>query len=342
MFNALKRLSDQYQDDAIDWLSCVVVSDSDEALHWIELKHMGERSGAGSVLWGSEESARFRARIDPPEIHIQALDFLQDRGEIDQDLRSRVAVTTLKRLLGSPVVRSKLGLDWSNQQLKAIWDEESVAKALCHVVNEIANGVINVRSVYTSEQRTAYANQLSNHIQPNQRRSAENGVPLRPSQTQQNVPQQPAGSRPRRSRTRNQLIPRDCPLNIPDPRIHDIEQELRRLIIGSFPNAVGVMFRVFIELSADDYISKNNIPVGAHVKLAGKMNAVTNHLVSVNKLTSQQAAPARTAAQGNSFLAPSITIMHQYVHNQHMFPSPADLRIGWDNLRPWIEAVWPV
>ena len=143
VLSALRRSSKKYQEVAIDSVPCAVVRDSDEARHWIELKHMGERGGAGSVLWGSEESARFRARTDPPEIHLQALDFLQDRGDIDQDYRSRVAVTTLRRLLGSPDVRSKLGLEWSDQQLKAIGDEESVAKALHYVVDDIASGNID-------------------------------------------------------------------------------------------------------------------------------------------------------------------------------------------------------
>ena len=120
VLNALRRSSKGYQDVALDSVPCAVVRDADEARHWIELKHMGERGGAGSVLWGSEESARFRARTDPPEIHLQALDFLQDRGEIDQDYRSTVAVTTLRRLLGSPDVRSKLGLEWSDQHLRQL------------------------------------------------------------------------------------------------------------------------------------------------------------------------------------------------------------------------------
>ena len=59
VLSALKRSSKAYQEVAIDSVPCAVIRDADEARHWIELKHMGERGGAGSVLWGSEESARF-------------------------------------------------------------------------------------------------------------------------------------------------------------------------------------------------------------------------------------------------------------------------------------------
>ena len=341
VLNALRRSSKGYQDVAIDSVPCAVVRDSDEARHWIELKHMGERGGAGSVLWGSEESARFRARTDPPEIHLQALDFLQDHGEIDQDYRSTVAITTLRRLLGSPDVRSKLGLEWSDQQLKAVGDEQSVAKALRYVVDDIASGNINVRSVYTREQRLAYANDFPTNLQPKQVHAAGNGVPLRSDTSSQHATKRTSG-RKKTTRARSQLIPRDCVLNVTDSRLRDIEQELRKLSVDSFPNAVSVMFRVFLELSADCYVEHAGLPTSVDAKLGTKLLEVTSHLASHKKLTRQQATPVRRAAQADSYLAPSVTVLHQYVHNPHMFPSPNELRIGWDNLQPWFIAVWSV
>ena len=339
VLNALRRCSTDYQEVAIDSVPCAVVRDADEARHWIELKHMGERGGAGSVLWGSEESARFRARTEPPEIHLQALDFLQDRGDIDQDDRSKVAVTTLRRLLGSPDVRSKLGLEWSDKQLKAVGDEESVAKALHFVVDDIASGNINVGSVYTREQRLAYANDFPSRLQPKRIRDEGDGVPLRsdpsrPSNTKR------TSTRRKAPRARSQLIPRDCVLSVTDPRLRDIEQELRKLNVESFPNAVSVMFRVFLELSADCYIEQSGLATSVDAKLGTKLLDATTHLVSHKKLTRQQATPVRRAAQSDSYLAPSVTVLHQYVHNPHMFPSPNELRISWDNLQPWFIAVW--
>ena len=32
--------------------------------------------------------------------------------------------------------------------------------------------------------------------------------------------------------------------------------------------------------------------------------------------------------------------MHEYVHNPYLFPSASDLRNAWDNLQPYIIAVW--
>ncbi|MYE88892.1 hypothetical protein F4X33_07865 [Candidatus Poribacteria bacterium] len=344
VFNALRELSERYRDEPIGWVNCVVVTDVEDARHWIELKHLGQMGGAGSVRWGSEESSRFRARTDPPEIHIQALDFLQARGELEPSHRSNLPVTTLKRLLGSPVVRNRLGLDWSEQQLKAIWDEDSVARALSHVVNDVATGAINVRSVYTREQRTQYANDLPPSLQPDERRPVGEARPLQPTRSESGENQSQSNNRPRpnRPRIRNQLIPQSCVLDVVDPRIQDIEQELRRINIVNFPNAVAVMFRVLVELSTDRYIDRHNITINPQTRLRGRLNAVTDDLVQRRVLSRQQASPVRAAAQNNSFLAPSVTLLHQYVHNPHFLPNPSDLRISWDNLQPWFEAVWPV
>ena len=129
-------------------------------------------------------------------------------------------------------------------------------------------------------------------------------------------------------------MPNDCVLNVTDPRLREIERELRRLSLESYPNAVSVLFRVFLELSADSYIERVGLSVSLDARLRQKLLDVTKDLVSRKKLTAQQAKPVRRSAQRDSYLAPSITVMHEYVHNQHMFPSPSDIRADWNNLQP--------
>jgi hypothetical protein len=339
VLSALRRLSQEYQTAPIDSIPCVVVKDRDEARHWLELRHMGERGGAGPVFWGADESARFRVRSGrPPEIQTQALNFLERHGDFAQDVRSKVRTTTLQRLLTSPQVRSKLGLEWSDQQLKAVGDEDAVAKALMHVVNDIANGTLKVGHVYTADQRNAYADRLPSDIVVAPARTPDTAVPLGDAAAQQAAKKGPAA--PRLAKPREHLIPRDCVLQIHDARIHQIETELRRLKLEDYPNAVSVLFRVFLELSVDAYIGRVPLATPDKAALGTKLEAVTSDLVTHKKLTGQQAKPVRAAAQKNRFLAPSVTTMHQWVHNQYMFPGPSDLRADWDNLQPWFVAVW--
>lgn len=339
VLKAIRQLSQDYQTAPIESTPCVVVKDREEARHWIELRHTGERGGAGPVSWGADESARFQARSDrPAEIQTQALDFLQGRGDVSQEFRSQIPTTTLSRLLSSPRVRSKLGLEWSKKVLKAIGDEDAVAKALLHVVDEIATGAVKVNDVYSSEQRNAYADNLPSAIVVTPTLSPGTGVPLGGAATHPAPKKRPAA--PRLAKPRDYLIPRDCILRITDPRIHQIEKELRRLKLEDYPNAVSVLFRVILELSVDAYISRVGLSTSVDAKLGKKLEDVTSHLVTRKKLTPQQAKPVNRAAQKNNFLGPSITTMHQWVHNQHMFPGPSDLRADWDSLQPWFVAVW--
>jgi len=342
VLNAIRRLSKRYLDDPIESLDCLVVKDRDEADHWIELRHMGERGGAGPVLWGADESSRFRARrFDAAEIQTQALDFLEERKDITPEFRSTVPASTYRRLLGTPIVRSKVGIDWKDGQLVFLGPEADVARSLLYIAKDIAGDTpkIRVRDLYTKQDRIDYANSLPNKAVVSQSkqtgRKPAPGAPARPRAGQGNA--QPV------AKPRDRLIGPDCVLtNVEPQRLRDIERELRLLSLENHTNSVAVMLRVFMELSADAYIERVplTVPGGEMAALGTKLTATTNDLVARKKLTPQQAQPMRRAAQRNSYLGTSLTTMHQWVHNPHMVPSPSDLRADWTSLQSWFVAVW--
>ena len=335
VFTALKRLSALYQANSPESVFCTLVNDRHEADHWIELKHTGYQDGAGPLRWGPDEGARFRARTGGIlDIETQALNFLQQRGSITPEYRSKIPTTTFRRLLRTPVVREKIGLGWKDGTLIVGDDEDAIVKVLLHITKDLTEKQITVRQLDRLEDRVRYVASLPSDMlvtQPSSGGGKQAESSKKKQSTRENIVQ----------RTQDRLIPGDVTLNVSDNRIKSIEHELRRLSLQQYPNAVSVLFRVFLELSADAYIDDVGLSkVNVDSQLGSKIQAITNDLVTKKKLNAQQAKVARRAAQRDSFLGPSITGMHQYLHNRHMFPGPADLRTDWDNLQPWFKAVW--
>ena len=299
---AMRSLNKEYQTNPITSVQCVVVNNREEGRHWIELRHTGENEGAGIVPWGADETARFRARTSGFEPHQQALNYLENKGYLAQELRAKVPSTSFRRLVGSPEVRVKLGLEVQDGHLCMLADEKDVAQALMYVVNDLATGQTKVKDIYTKAQRLAYATSLPANIAVTPTMQSGQGVDISTG----NATKTKRAPAPRVPRLRDCLIPRDCTLNITELRIQHIESELRRLKIESFPNSVSVLFRVFVELSADAYIDRLKLSLPAKPVLRTKLDTIVSDLTTRQKMTKQQATPVRRALQKDSFLAPSM------------------------------------
>jgi len=335
VLTAFRQLSKQYQNASIDAVPCVVVKDKDEARHWVELRHTSGNEGAGVIKWTSDDASRFRARNRIAEVHTQALDFLQDRGALTLDVRRKVPATSFKRLIGTPEVREKLGIEVVDGTLCLRASKSKVTKALMYVVDDLASGKTKVSDIYHKPQRLQYAKKLPAAVAVTPTLPIGQGVPVGAK-----VPSAQArrAAAARLGRPRDKLIPAACVLNVTDARIHAIESELRGLSLDKYPNAVSVLLRVFIELSADAYIDRMKLP--EKKKLHEKLRDVTGDLLAHGKINQQQAKPVYRACAKDSWLAPSLDMMHNYIHNQHVFPAAGDLRAHWDSLQPFVIAMW--
>jgi len=333
----MRKLSHTYQENPIEGVECVVVKDRALADHWLEVRHSGEGLGAGIVQWDSDERARHRGRTRKLEIHQQALDFLDQRGDLSPEQRAAVPSSTFKRLLETPYVRSKLALEVQDGNLCLLADADKIVAALLYITSDLASKDIKVRDVYTKDQRIEYADALPAHVVVTPTLASGGGVDVNTGETQQKRTRAQRASIPRE---RTHLIPGDCVLSVTDPRCHDIERELRLLSLSQYHNAVSVLFRVFLELSVGAYIDSRSITIDPRSKLKDKVAAVIPDLVSRTKLAPDQARAAKNATRPNTFLAASTTTLNDYVHSRYLFPSPADLRAGWDSLQPFITAIW--
>lgn len=333
----IRKWAKQYQENPIESLQCFIVDTKPDSQHWMELRHTGgQNEGASIVPWNADDSARFRARSGNTPFHTQALDFLEKRGDLTPDKRKKIKSASLKRIIGTPEVRQKLGIELDDGMLRLLADERVVAKGLLHVINDLISGTIKTKDIYTKPQRVDYANKLPASLVVKPTILSGHGVSVG-TKSGTTPPRPTGGSGPVVQKDR--LIPRGLVLNITDGRLQRIAKELKGLSLIEYTNAVSVLFRVFIELSTDDYISRQSL-APANDKLSTKLLAVTTDLISRKKLTTQQAAPVRLVCRKDSFLSPSIALMNEYVHSASIFPAPGDLRAYWDSVQPFIQAIW--
>jgi hypothetical protein len=273
------------------------------------------------------------------EIQTQVLNFLENRGDLTAQERRRVPATSFKRLLETPRVREKMGIEFENGKIKALTDDEgAVAKALHFVARALVTKKVRTKDIYLVDDRNKYADSLPSDIVVTTTRESGNGTELGTALPIVKTKAKPANAKT--AKPRDKLIPSNCVLAIEDPRLGDIENELRHLSIEDTPNAVSVLFRVFIELSCDAYVRRTKLPTQEKDTLGKKLGDVAKHLVQQTKLTDKQAEPVMRAGAKDSFLSPSVTLMNQYVHNMNMCPSPVDLRAQWDSLQPFVIGVW--
>ena len=147
-----------------------------------------------------------------------------------------------------------------------------------------------------------------------------------------------------KSSNRNHLIPSSCRLTIPETKINNIYIELKSdLLIDNstkaVPNAVGVLFRVFLEISIDYFLEKEGVNLSKDTKLAGKITKCSEILENGKHATKKQLENIRkVATHQNSILG--IQNFHDYVHSYKSNPSSSDLISKWDNLQEFFQILW--
>ncbi|MDQ0149158.1 hypothetical protein J2S18_001088 [Eubacterium multiforme] len=132
------------------------------------------------------------------------------------------------------------------------------------------------------------------------------------------------------------LIPSTFHARINVPRIQQIYKELKRLDVSEYPNSVSVLFRVFFELTVDEYIEQTNLQgITNNDKLNKKVQACIDDLKKKNLFDKYKAKPINVAISTNDSLF-SINTFNSYVHNKHMIPDPMQLKNTWNQFESFI------
>jgi hypothetical protein len=379
----LKKLSVQFEKTPITRLSCIILDKRSEADIWIPLTHRGLNKGAGMLAWDGQVGARYdERRKGRRDIELQLLDFVKEQEGLSEDTQKKIEegkfpITTLNRLLSTPYVRKKLGIDKDKEDVLFLFPQDEVAKGLTRVVEDLASGDVTVSDLKKQDQRIDYINNFETDELPQphlalpeptflKKLSEQPTVVLGDSSEEVSITSKKSEAssldppetnaitsvtkgqtRPKSSAfpNRRTLIPRSCKIEITQKRVHDLFQELKRLDLTDFSNAGAVMLRVFIELSVDHFVE---VKLGwderqtGNSKLRDKLSKVAQFLEEEEVMTRNELAPIRKAATGDGMLAASVKSMNQYVHNRYFSPVASELVVIWDDFQVFIQKVWEV
>jgi hypothetical protein len=258
----LEELSEAFNLRSIEPIDCYELATRAESAAWLNQRHTGQNKGRGIVDWSGVQTARFRGR-DPA---LQALEFVLEHGGLAEEEREaiedRFPITTLDRLLSTPAVREKIGVEISDSKLTTSLPASEALKPLRRIVLDLATEVTNVSKLKSKQQQIDYVSALGRDLPDLKKLSADvraidaiAGKEFKQSTTSSKQPKKPKP----KAQVRKTLIPRDCYLTVSNPKIAEISRELRSLALSDYPHSISVLFRVFLEQSTDHHLTAAKI-----------------------------------------------------------------------------------
>jgi hypothetical protein len=348
MKNIFERLANEFDRTTVEPISCYEVEARDEGRYWIELRHNGENEGRGVVNWPSITAARWRKR----DLGIQAFDLVIEHGGFTPDQAEKIKqgfpLSTLKRLMEVPDVRSMIGLSAKDGVLYTELPPQETIKALRKMVLDLANKTAKSRTLNKTENMVEYVSGFDKADKPNlKKKTAAQPVEALPKSAFKKTPRakspKPTSAEPP---PRVNVVPRNCSLNVTNSRIEEIYVELKTLRLTESRNAIAVLMRVFLELSVDRFLEANKIKLSTPKKGGGeyykpldqKVREAVDVLVNVGVPRASFNTVTRSLSDKTSPLHPDL--LHAYVHDRYSTPSPQLLTAAWDHAQPLFERIW--
>jgi hypothetical protein len=347
-----RRRLNHFDIKRIEPLDCYEVADRAEGNEWIRQRHTGADAGRGIVDWTSIAGSRFRGR-DPA---LQALDFVLEHADLTDEQKEQIAgkfpLTTLDRLLSTPTVRTAIGFDIQKGKLLTELPADEALKPLKRIVLDLSEKIVTVTDLKLVRQQDEYVSKMKPSDRPNF--AAKSGTAQAVESIKDrdfNAKAVPSArkTRPPRPTARTHIVPKGCKLNVTVPKITGIYGELTTLVLSKHVHAIGVLLRVFLEMSIDEYLTKTagstlafKDPKSGRMidkKLKDKIKETIEHMVK-NGADEKDFKGVKNALTDvhHPF---SIETLHAYIHNRFFTPVDTHLTTAWDNAQPLFDRIWP-
>jgi len=236
-------------------------------------------------------------------------------------------------------VCNAIGISFPRGELKLTKSKPAVQKNLAKVFSEMSKKDFKVGDIYTKELREKWIDKI---IQTGGSQSTKKSTATKTGDEQNAAPTS-AKSLPK-STSRKHLIPKDFELLIKQRKINNIFRELRDDLVlddsrKATPNAIAVLFRVFLEASLYHYLDKKGIASPNRATITQMITKVADHMEKNNIASTKQLKFIRiTSSKTKDIL--HIDRLHEYVHSGTIQPDSGGLKAKWDNLQEFFEILW--
>lgn len=340
-------------------IECIIVSTKEKGLRYIDRKHIKSNN---EVNWQEPERANYRIRRNTATrtelIKTGITKMVMSLEDIPEEMKEAVLgrgfVTTFFRIVASTLANSKYEYNINEDGAFIVLREQQFKSELSVIINDVLNRQtfhgkrITSRDLNREEAIEDYLNNIKEtdeskvkeqiHNRTSSDIFGESAVSLSSSITNNKQRVLP------KSIDRSYLIPSSCRLSILEPKINNIYRELREGLLidnstNTVPNAVGILFRVFIEISIDCFLEKKGVTLKKDVKLSGKINKCCDMMESEQIASNAQLHNIRKVAENSNDIL-NINNFHDYVHSMTRQPLPNDLKLKWDNLQEFFQILW--
>ena len=314
--------------NVITEVTCAVASSRLEARHWLELRHTGERGGAGVVPWPPSAQQRFSpSRGTHTDKAIKVIDFLRSSHPNDTELLEHLEtivakkLTTFGRLVSDPYVRDILGIDLKRKD--TITSDLRLLRLIRSVVSDLSDN-LSVSDLKSKDQRRRYIDSIKTTSS-----APSSSLPTKPTNDKGQSP-----ARRKRSTPPPSFLLHDLELDNLGERVSSILKELQRLDVEQYPNAISVLIRCIVELSVDQFHMKRSWEPDRF--FWKRIEKCVNEIDKSGK--DNKYVPVRTGLRDQNSLLAARTL-HGYVHNPYFHPTSTELRTIAKNYLPFLKAL---
>lgn len=356
----LKLMSDPKQAPSKDWqdffkeqrdkwvgkfptkVQCEVEPDRDRIDEILYRRHTGAQNGVGQSQWDAEAKSNFvrrtgkKTRVNVAE---EIENKLKESGYIEAS--TKIPRSNLNRLLSAETFRNRVGISVYKNHVEITHDEEKTMDALARIAHDLVSKKITLDSIWNNTDKRKYLDMLEKEgLLPtagdalNDHKSLKSSKP--PPKPKPQTPTTPS----QKPESRKTLIRSDIDYGIITQshiqRHMDIWTELQhRLKFGNHDNAIAVLFRVLLELSVENYITRKNVTsTQKNDKISKKFSKVGEHMLQNGDIDKKYWTTIKKFEKIEPIL--SANTLNAYVHNPNFYPSDFHLKAMWDTLSPYV------